>query len=139
MGDDTDRRLPTIYLASPYSHPDEPVMCRRFGTACRAAAALMGRGYVVFSPIAHTHPIAELGYLPRGWEFWRRFDEFFLAACDELWVLNDPGWDRSVGVTAEIQIAGRLGKPTKLFSPPDSVMDLPGAVATGGRSNARRS
>jgi hypothetical protein len=72
-----------IYLASPYSDADPAVEQARFDTVCRAAAAIMRQGLLVFSPIAHSHPIARFG-LPKDWGFWQRYDSAFLARCDGL-------------------------------------------------------
>jgi hypothetical protein len=90
-----DRGL--IYLASPYSHEDPRVREWRFRAAAWYASTLMQRGWLVFSPIAHTHPIAEFG-LPKGWDFWKQYDEKFLDACGGLVVLCIDGWKESVGV-----------------------------------------
>lgn len=100
-----------IYLASPYSHPDPAVRLARFQAACKAAAAMMFEGLFVFSPIAHTHPIALAGELPLGFDFYAAYDELMISRCDELYVLTIDGWLESVGVTAEIEIAKRLGLP----------------------------
>ena len=54
-----------IYLASPYTHCDHAVRLERYRAVCRAAAGLIRRGRVVFSPIAHSHAITEHG-LPRS-------------------------------------------------------------------------
>lgn len=97
-----------IYLASPYSHEDETVRLDRFHSVCHVAAELMGRGELVFSPIAHTHSIAKVGALPLGWEFWKRLDQRFLVMCDSVWVLTLAGWEESVGVQAEIEMATRM-------------------------------
>ena len=105
-----------IYLASPYSHPDQAVERQRFDAVCQAAAALMRRGLAVFSPIAHSHAIARFG-LPTDWAFWQRYDRAFLAWCDELWVLTLPGWEQSAGVRAEMEIAREMGKPVRLIDP----------------------
>lgn len=106
------------YLASPYTHPDRAVRQARFEAACRAAAALIRRGHVVFSPIAHSHCIARHG-LPLDWGFWEGQDRRLLAACDELWVLQLDGWEHSRGVLAEIAIARALGKPVRFVGPED--------------------
>lgn len=100
-----------IYLASPYSHPDAAIRQQRFENACDAAAILMRDGKVVFSPIAHTHPIAVRNELPLGWEFWEAFDRTFVERCDSLCVLMLPGWEQSRGVMGEIAIAEELCKP----------------------------
>lgn len=102
-----------IYLASPYSDPNPEVKEQRFNDVCRAAAELMRRGILIFSPIAHTHPIANFG-LPSGWEFWRQFDYHHIETSEQVWVLTLPGWADSVGVSAEVEIAKELGKPVRL-------------------------
>ena len=101
-----------IYLASPYSHPNPAVQEERFHAVCRQAAEMMRRGMRVFSPIAHTHPIAAHG-LPGEWEFWKDYDRVFLEMCAEVAVLMLPGWGESKGVREEISIAGELGKPVR--------------------------
>jgi hypothetical protein len=100
------------YLASPYDSPDESVRGGRFLLVCAEAARLTGRGRLIFSPIAHTHPIAHAGALPlpMGWDFWEAFARRMLQACDELIVLRLPGWRESQGVRAEIALAKDLGK-----------------------------
>jgi hypothetical protein len=99
-----------IYLASPYSHPDHAVMQARFEYVCKAASMLMRDGHHIFSPIAHTHPIALAGGLPKGWDFWEKYDREMILACSELWVLQADGWKESKGVQAEIAIARKLFK-----------------------------
>lgn len=100
---------PLAYLACPYSHPDRSVRVSRFEAANRATAALMDRGLVVFSPISHTHPVAEQCELPKGWDFWEQFDRAYLSVCHSIYVLCIDGWRESVGVTAELKIAEELG------------------------------
>ena len=100
-----------IYLATPYSHPDPPVRLFRFDAVNKVAAQLMSDGFLVFSPISHTHPIAEAGDLPKGWEFWKEYDKTFIEWADEVYVLKAQGWETSTGVQAEIKIAEEMGKP----------------------------
>ena len=101
-----------IYLASPYSHPDPEVRKQRFRDVCIAAARLIRAEHVVFSPIAHGHPIAEHG-LPTDWKYWERHDREQLEHCNKVVVLMLDGWRESVGVQAEIRIACELGKPVR--------------------------
>ena len=102
-----------IYLASPYSHPDDAVRLKRFETVCFVASNLMREGHHIFSPIAHTHPIAIQGDLPLGFDYWEAYDRKILAACGALWVVMMDGWRESKGVKAEVQIANELGIPVK--------------------------
>ena len=106
-----------IYLASPYSHPDPVVRNQRFEEVCRLAATLMAQGKHVFSPIAHTLPIALHGNLPTGWDYWESLDRFWIGVCDEVIAMMLDGWRESVGVRAEIAIARELGKPVTYFTP----------------------
>ena len=100
-----------IYLASPYSDPDPKVQQLRFEQVCRVAAALMNGGTVVFSPIAHSHPIALAGGLPGDFTYWEEFDRAMLSVCKCLIVLKLPGWEQSKGIKAEMAIMREMGKP----------------------------
>lgn len=105
-----------IYLASPYSHQYAFVREERFAAVCKVSAKLMRDGHHIYSPIAHSHPIASHGDLPTGFDYWREYDWWFIEHVDELWVLMLDGWESSVGVTAEIKYARQLGKPVKYLT-----------------------
>ena len=98
-----------IYLASPYSDSDHAVMEQRFDAVCRYAGKLMNEGHVVYSPIAHCHPIAVRVGLPRDWVFWEKFDREMLRCATEFIVLKLDGWEQSKGVRAESEIAKSMG------------------------------
>lgn len=100
-----------IYLASPYSHPDKTVEEKRFRDVCILAGMLMEAGNVVFSPIAHGHPISLHYKLPTDWKYWKMFATEYIKRSDKIMVAMMPGWKESVGVTAEIAIAEELGIP----------------------------
>jgi len=107
-----------IYLASPYSHPDATVRYARYRMTAVAAAYLMQAGHNVFSPICHTHPIAELGCLSdRDASFWLERDKQILAFCDEVRVLKLEGWENSKGIAHELAWAKEMGKPCTLMEP----------------------
>lgn len=109
---------PLVYLACPYSHPERAVRVARFEAANRAAGVLMRGGLLVFSPISHTHPIAEAGGLPLGWEFWEAFDRAYLGISHSVYVLRVDGWRESKGVTAELRIAAEMGLPVSFIDDP---------------------
>ncbi|MCK9326206.1 MAG: DUF1937 family protein [Bacteroidales bacterium] len=92
-------------------------MWGRFWQVNRVAGELMKRGYVVFSPISMTHPIAGVCSLPGTWDFWKLQDLPFLDWADELHVLCISGWDTSVGVTAEVEYFRAAGKPINYVDP----------------------
>jgi len=87
-----------IYLATPYSSDDPAVMRHRYNVVTKVAAELMKRGEMVFSPITHSHPIAQ--HLNKetavDWKAWERFDTKLLKCCSELCVLMLPGWKESI-------------------------------------------
>ena len=98
-----------IYIVSPYTHSDPTVREQRFDAACAAAAVLMRAGHIVYSPVVYGHSLVQRG-LPCDWPFWERHARWHLERCDEVVVLMLDGWDESVGVRAEIEIAGELEK-----------------------------
>ena len=106
-----------IYLASPYSDPDPLVMEQRFDAVCRKAGELMNTGLVIYSPIAHCHPIAVRVGLPRDWAFWKTFDTVMLKGATAFYILRLPGWDTSKGVKAEREIAESMGVPVTEIDP----------------------
>jgi len=98
-----------IYLASPYTDDDPTVRAGRFLAVCRAAATLMQRGEMIFSPIAHSHPVAAVGCLHGDFAAWKSWNFDMLKRCDSLAVLMLPGWEESAGVSGEVNEAQRLG------------------------------
>lgn len=104
-----------IYLASPYSHPDASMREKRWKQACIKAAQYVSRGIPVFSPIAHTHFLAD--YLDESarmsFELWMKMDLPLLRPASELHVLCIEGWRTSRGVTREIEYADHVGIPVK--------------------------
>lgn len=106
-----------IYLAIPYSGMEE----LSFKIANEVAAKLMNEGYIVFSPISHSHPLAVSHQMPGTWDFWKEFDEsFILGWCDEVWVvvIGENGYDlceKSKGINAEVTIAMDNYIPVKWY------------------------
>ena len=108
-----------IYLASPYAHPDPQVRDERVRQVCAHGARLVREGRLVYSPIAHSHLLAEQG-LPSDWPFWAEHSRWMLSACRELVVLALPGWEESTGVKAEVAIATELGLPVRFVAPEEA-------------------
>lgn len=108
-----------IYLASPYSHKDPAVMAERAEAVAAAAAHFMRQGHIIYCPIAAWHWVALRHDLPKDWPTWRKLDFGFVRHAREVWVLALDGWDTSVGVTAEREMAVLLGLPVKRVSPDD--------------------
>lgn len=101
-----------IYLAIPYSGYED----LSFLHANKVAGKLMRQGYLVFSPISHTHPIASQCNLPKGWDYWETFDKTFIQWSDALYISSFGNWKTSKGVQAEIEIAKSLNKRIHFMS-----------------------
>ena len=103
------------YLASPYSKYPYGKK-EAFKTICKKAAQLMEEGHNIFCPIAHSHPIEELGMTKvQNGDFWLKQDFAILDCCDELWVYKMPGWEDSYGISKEIERANWEGIPIKFL------------------------
>lgn len=83
-----------------------------FIEAAKLAAKLMLAGVKVYSPIAHTHPLAIHGRLdPLDHSIWLPFDEAMLTVCDTLIVAQMDGWQESRGIAHEVAFFETAGKP----------------------------
>lgn len=100
-----------IYLISPYSHEDPMVRHYRFEEAAKAAGELITIGHIVYSPIAHCHPIAIACNLPGGNLFWSEMNEEFMRWADIGVLLELDGWKGSIGVDEDIKFLQKTGKP----------------------------
>lgn len=113
-----------IYLATPYSHKVRDVMVARFEFSSVVAYWLMTQGDIVFAPISHSHPINELVHSNPTWEFWAKQDLGILRHCERLKVLTLPGWEKSVGVQAELNFARECGIGIGYIKPESVVNDI---------------
>ena len=116
-----------IYLASPYTSDDPAIEKERFEQAAEAAAALLSAGHLVFSPIAHGHPIAQHGRFPGNWDAWEAMAIWHIKRCSKLVVLKIPGWSQSTGIKAEVQIAAKYKKPVEPMDWDDQILRRAGA------------
>lgn len=103
--------LPLVYMATPYTKYKDGIECA-FKDASALAARLLVRGVKVYSPIAHTHPLAVYGGLdPLDHKIWLPFDEAMMRACAALVVAQMDGWRESYGVLHEIKFFAEQRKP----------------------------
>ena len=113
-----------IYLASPYSkHPHG--VNEAFREVCIEAARLIEAGFVVYSPIAHSHPVAVFGGLdPQDHEMWMKQCRAMLPRVDCLVALKMLGWETSLGMAEEIQATWDMGKKVFYMEPGRLPADL---------------
>jgi len=107
-----------IYLAIPYTFNSE----LSYKIANEVAAKLMGEGNVVFSPISHSHVIADYmdESLRYSQEFWMAQDLPFIAWCDKIVciVIGEFGYElieNSKGVQRELKEANQLNKELEFY------------------------
>lgn len=106
-----------IYLATVYSKQKAGIE-EAFIEASIITANLLCEGYKVYSPIAHTHPIAKYGLLdPYDHSIWMPFDEAIMAKADTLFVTLMDGWNESKGILHEMTFFANAGKPIRFFDP----------------------
>lgn len=118
-----------IYLAAPYSHPDPVVRQWRTELADKAAAYLMqANDQPVFSPLSHSHRVADHIDNHLDHDFWLRQDLGWLEACDWMYVLMLPGWDQSDGVALELEWAKKWQITIRYLEPVEVGIDLVGAM-----------
>jgi hypothetical protein len=72
----------------------------------------------VFSPIAHSHPIALHGKVdPLDHGIWLKADAPMMEAAAGMIVYRDTGWAESRGVQFEISAFMAMGKPILYLDP----------------------
>lgn len=100
-----------VYLATPYSKYKAGIHMA-FVDASIFAARLLQSGVNVYSPIAHTHPLAIYGNIdPLDHNVWLPFDKSMMEASEALVVAEMQGWQESKGIQHEIEFFERAGKP----------------------------
>lgn len=113
-----------IYLAAPYSvqlengnKPSIEDMKHRVKQVTQKAAEIMQQGYNIFSPLTHSDPIAD--YISEenrtSHDFWLKIDFDILKRCDEVWVYKLSCWDKSYGISQEIEFAENNDIPVKFI------------------------
>lgn len=107
-----------IYLASPYTHPNEAIRIRRFILARDFVHSHLCENVILFSPIVYTHQLAMTHQMPVEAQFWKFFNEDILRKADSMWVLKIDGWDESVGVLHEIEFAAKIRLPIEYKEAP---------------------
>lgn len=105
------------YMAVPYSAAPYGLSCAAHD-ADKHAAHLIKMGFVIFSPISHSHPIARVGGIdPRSHELWMAQNDRFMHACSGMIAVKLPGWKSSIGMALEAEYFQRARKPIVEMEP----------------------
>lgn len=97
------------YLALPYSHRSKRVMAERAAISDFIFSELTKEGRIIYAPISSCHHIAHKHGLPTDWQFWQNMGKAFVNVSYRLLVIPLSGWQDSVGLMAEINIAKESG------------------------------
>lgn len=113
-----------LYIATPYSKFAGGTE-KAFVLASQVAGALISAGVSVFSPIAHSHPIAVHAQIdPLDHSIWLPADEPMMHAAVGLIVVCAKGWNESIGMREEIKVFARASKPIIPILPDSIPLDL---------------
>lgn len=104
-----------IYVAGPYYHADAAVIERRMELVYTLLAQLTARGNNVVTPML-MHAVVLRYDLPNNYEYWGKLSEDLLSRCDEMVVLKTEGWDKSMGLMAEIKLCEAKGIPYRFVT-----------------------
>lgn len=112
-----------IYVGTPYSKYPGGIE-KAFIDACKLTGDLLKLGLRVYSPIAHTHPIAiNSGLDPLDHNIWLPFDAAIMEKADAMIVAKMDGWSQSKGIDHEIDVFLKAGKPIYHLDPKTMVVD----------------
>ena len=103
-----------VYLGTPYSSPSVSVKDIRYQIVNILASHFFSMGEDIFSPITHGHTIVNAPSnddIETSWEIWEKYDAMMLSFSSKMYVVELPGWKSSIGLTAEIEIAKKIGFP----------------------------
>jgi hypothetical protein len=116
------------YLGSPYTKYKAGIHAA-FLAVCSEAARLVSAGVIIYSPIAHTHPIAIHGNIdPLDLNIWLPVERPLMDAACGLIVLKMDGWEESVGLKYEIDLFQQAGKPIIYMDVGQDVQEIIDAV-----------
>lgn len=111
------KSYPLIYVGTPYTRYPAGIEAA-FEGACKITARLLQEGLRVYSPIAHTHPIAIHGKIdPLDLNVWLPFDAAIMGKSDAMIVAQMDTWNQSTGVRHEVETFRAAGKPVFYLCP----------------------
>jgi hypothetical protein len=112
-----------LYLASPYSHPDEQRRFRRFLAAREYVWQRMGQGELIFSPIVYAHQFDRDFQAPFDHTPWIPMNKWYIENCRFIEVLKLRDWEQSEGIKQEIALARSINKHVVYVAPLDHTKD----------------
>ena len=103
-----------IFISPPYNHSDPAIVELNYYKVGKFATKLVSEGNVAISPIVYGHNLLKFQPdMPGDWKFWQNFCFTLLEKADEMIVYKMEGWDKSRGVSEEIEFAKQHNIPIK--------------------------
>lgn len=106
-----------IYLASAYSNLNPQVVEDRMTAFFDVDIYLASNGMMTVSPLYKTLAAAKNPDMDLSFSYWETYCELLLNMCDSMIIVTSVGWNESIGVKCEIEIARQSHKPIKLIDP----------------------
>ena len=97
-----------IFISAPYTHENVEVVEKRVEIIEKYVAECALSEIIALSPVLYYHNIVKKYELPKTYTYWEHICISMLQKCDMLFVLTMDGWDTSVGVKSELEVARRL-------------------------------
>lgn len=101
-----------LFVCVPYTDANPEVIRERVQIAAKYCAQRIKEGYVAFSPVLYRHALPLISGVPTniGSKAWDDFCEIMLCKADEVVVLCLNGWDKSNGISNELEKSRALSK-----------------------------
>ena len=116
-----------IYLASPYTlngTASETQREERVEQVTRCAHMMMSMGMNVFSPVTHSYYVEQSRWpLAFSTTEWLQIDFEYLGSAVGMAVLMLDGWQKSIGVTREIEYARKHHIPVMFIQPDKFILE----------------
>ncbi len=113
-----------IYVALPYTDKDKSIVDFRVKKFCEIDSQLNMNGILTVSPILKHLLFDNNSELPTDWDFWKNLSYRLLSSCDILLVLKLSGWEKSIGVNAEIEFAKQNQITTYYLEEDSNILDI---------------
>ena len=93
------------YFAHPYDSTNN-TPAKNYQLCNQRATKLMDLGYIIFSPITHSHPLNVIK--KRSFESWMSFDRLIMPMC--MGLILAPRWRESKGCKEEYEYFKSIGR-----------------------------
>ncbi len=111
-----------VFVIVPYTHANPKVVTSRVNAINSYLVSLAYKNIVCYSTVSSWHAIATEHKMNTTFKYWKKHCKQLIACSTRVEVLTLPGWDKSEGVTGEIDIATYLGKPITFIKPVDTTV-----------------